>query len=318
MSRITRREFTKSLATTTAATAALAAPSVVRPAGRSGSFAKRLPLAFSTLGCPKWEWKTVLDSAAANGYSGIELRGLAGEMDLTKRPEFSASGIKTSLKDLAALDLKITDLGASTRLHETDAARRAAQFDEARRFIDLAHRLKAPYIRVFGDKVPPGEAREATTARVIAGMRELGEYARGSGVVVLIESHGDFADSASLLKILKGSEMPTTGLLWDAHHTWVLGKEDPAETWKNLSRYVRHTHLKDSRPQEKGVKYVLTGTGVVPVRETVRVLVGGGYRGFYCFEWEKAWHPEIEDPEIAIPHYARVMREYLAAAGVKV
>jgi hypothetical protein len=42
------------------------------------------------------------------------------------------------------------------------------------------------------------------------------------------------------------------------------------------------------------------------------VLAKGGYRGYYCLEWEKRWHPEIEEPEIAFPHYAKVMREYLA------
>jgi hypothetical protein len=51
------------------------------------------------------------------------------------------------------------------------------------------------------------------------------------------------------------------------------------------------------------------------VRETVRVLVEAGYPGYYCFEWEKKWHPEIEDPEVAFPHYARVMADYLAAAA---
>ena len=310
MSKITRREFTTGLL---AAAAVTGAPAV--QAARQST--KRLPIAFSTLGCPKWSWKTILEQAVANGYAGIELRGIQGEMDLTKRAEFSAAQIKTSMKDLAALDLRITDLGASTRLHESEPAKRAAQMDEARRFIDLAHQLKVPYVRVFGDKVPPGEAREVTIKRVIEGMRELGGYAKGSGVSVIIESHGDFADSTSLTAILKGAEMSSTGLLWDAHHTFVLGKEAPAETYKNLGRYVRHTHLKDSRPKGTGVEYVLTGTGVVPVRETVRVLVANGYRGYYCFEWEKAWHPEIEEPEVAIPHYARVMREYLTAAGVK-
>jgi sugar phosphate isomerase/epimerase len=120
-----------------------------------------------------------------------------------------------------------------------------------------------------------------------------------------------------LLEILKGAEMPTTGLLWDAHHTVVAGKEEPAYTFKQLGRYIRHTHLKDSKPDEKGVRYVLTGTGTVPVRETVRVLAAGGYRGLYCFEWEKAWHPEIDEPEIAIPHFARTVREYLEEAGTQ-
>ncbi len=38
------------------------------------------------------------------------------------------------------------------------------------------------------------------------------------------------------------------------------------------------------------------------------MLVRGGYRGYYSFEWEKAWHPEIQEPEVAFPHYAKLMR----------
>jgi hypothetical protein len=26
------------------------------------------------------------------------------------------------------------------------------------------------------------------------------------------------------------------------------------------------------------------------------------------------WHPDIEEPEVAIPHFARVVREYAAGA----
>ena len=53
----------------------------------------------------------------------------------------------------------------------------------------------------------------------------------------------------------------------------------------------------------------------MPVRDTVQVLAPSGYIGYYRFEWEKAWHPDFEEPEVALPHYARVMREWLKAAG---
>jgi sugar phosphate isomerase/epimerase len=62
---------------------------------------------------------------------------------------------------------------------------------------------------------------------------------------------------------------------------------------------------------------VLTGRGQVPVKRQVAALAGIGYTGSYSFEWEKVWHPDIEEPEIAFPDYARVMREYLFAAGLK-
>jgi sugar phosphate isomerase/epimerase len=307
---ITRRQFNQSLA------AVVGAPAII-PTLKT---AKRLPIAFSTLGCPKWEWKKILDQAAQLGYAAIELRGLMNEMDLPKSPQFSGAQLKVSLKDLNALGLKISDLGASARLAEPDATKRAAHIDEAKRFIDLAQDLKSPYVRIFGGNLGRGQSMDDATERIIAGFRELHEHAKNSGVIVLIESHDEFTTSNSLLSILKGANRSTAALLWDAHHTFVAGKEDPAETFKQLGMYIRHTHLKDSRPpqgDEKNRRYVLTGAGEVPIKETVKTLVAGGYRGYYCFEWEKRWHPEIEDPEVAFPHYAKVMREYLAEAGIK-
>ena len=301
MPNVTRRSFLTGIAGTVAMSRVIRAQS--KP---------RLPIAFSTLGCPKWPWARVLEQASQLGYSGIELRGIQMQMDLPKHPQFTGSGLAQSLKDLDALDLKITDLGASARMHESDPTVRAAQLDEGRRFVDLAHKLRTPYVRVFGDKIPPGEPRLTVMTRVIEGLKTLGEHARGSGVGIILEAHGDFTDSPTLLALLDGAGMDNVALLWDAHHTFVSGKEAPDKTFSALKRYVRHTHLKDSKPEGTGVRYVLTGSGTVPVQETVNILRRGGYKGYYCFEWEKGWHPEIEEPEVAFPHFADTMRRYLA------
>ena len=55
----------------------------------------------------------------------------------------------------------------------------------------------------------------------------------------------------------------------------------------------------------------------MPLERIVSVLVKGGYRGHYGLEWEKAWHPEIEEPEVAFAEYVKRMRSYLASAGYK-
>lgn len=305
MSTVTRRGFVQSLA------AVAVAPAIVRARGPEPA---RLPLGFSTLGCPAWPWRTILDVAARQGYAAIELRGLEGEMDLTKRPEFSSS-LASTVADLRARNLRIACLGSSAELHHREPMERAKQLDEARRFIELASKLRAPYVRVFGDKYLPDEPKTALVDRVAGALRELTGYAEGSGVTVIIESHGQVTDSATLKAILTAAGQGPA-LLWDAHHTVVASKEAPADTFKELGSWVRHTHLKDSRPEGDGVRYVLTGTGTVPVRDIVRVLAAGGYKGYYSFEWEKKWHPDIEEPEIAIPQYAKVMREYLREAGV--
>jgi len=297
----TRREF---LETSAAILATAVWPDV------TGSNA-RLPIGFSTLGCPKWDWARILDFAAEHGYASIELRGIQDQMDLPKCPEFAPAQLAATKTRLAQHELVISDLGSSANMHEMDATKRAAALDEGRRFIDLAQSLGAPYVRVFGNQYVPGVARDEMLAHIARGLRELGDYAQGKGVTVLIESHGDFTDSPSLGALLERADSPHVAMLWDAHHTYVSGKEEPEETVGRLGKYIRHTHLKDSVPAGNDRRYVLTGTGNVPVRRQVQALQQIGYRGFYSFEWEKRWHPEIEEPEVAFAQYATVVSEYL-------
>ncbi len=312
MSHLTRRSFI-----TTLGGGLAMAPAVLRARAKSA----RYPIAFSTLGCPNWSWKTILDNADTLGYAALELRGIAGEMDLPKVPELSGSRLQATKKDLAALGIYVSDLGASSRMHEKDPKVREAQFDEGRRFIDLAHALDVRYVRMFGDKIPEGEPKDEVMKRVVDGFRQMAEYAKPGGVTVLIESHGDFTRSADIEHILTAVNVPNFQLLWDAHHSFVAGKEQPADTFAKIGKWARHTHLKDSTPGPTGKledrHYVLLGTGEVPVKEQVRVMASAGYKGLYCFEWEKKWHPDIEEPEVAFPDYATKMAQYLDAAGVK-
>ena len=272
----------------------------------------QVPLAFSTLGCPDWSWRTILDAAAEYGYAAIELRTLEGTEDLPRRPEFAPGRIGATRRQLSTRNLRIASVDSSANMHEGDPQKRAAQMEEGRRFIDLAQMLGAPYVRVFGDRYPEGEPRAEVLTRVAAGLRQLGDYASGKGVVVLLESHGDFTDSPSLLALMERVDSPHVGILWDAHHTFVTAHEPPEYTLRQLGRYIRHTHLKDSIALDGERRYVLTGVGEVPVGRQADVLARSDYSGYYSFEWEKRWHPEIADPEIAIPHFARVMREHFA------
>jgi len=306
MSSVARRSFLATLG------AGIAAPGILRAQPRK----KRYPIAFSTLGCPAWSFKQILETADRLGYAAIELRGIAGEMDLPKVPELGGTRLAGTKRDLAALGLVVSDLGASAHMHEKEPAARKAQLDEGRRFVDLAHAMGVKYVRMFGDSIPASEPKEDVMKRIVEGFQEMAAYAKPAGVTVLIESHGDFTHSADLETILTRVGSPQFALLWDAHHSFAAGHEKPADTFAKLGKWMRHTHLKDSKPEGAERRYVLTGTGDVPVKEQVRVLAAGGYKGYYCFEWEKKWHPEIEEPEVAFPHYAKTMGEYLAAAGV--
>ena len=274
----------------------------------------RFPIGFSTLGCPQWTWLQILDFAAAHGYAAIELRGILTNLDLTKVPELAPERLGEAKRLLAARGLVVPTVDASANMHEMDPTKHAAQLDDARRAIDLAHALGGSYVRVFGNNYVAGVPRAEMLGHIASGLRTLGDYARDKNVTVLVESHGDFTDSPSLLELLQRADSPNVALLWDAHHTFVSGKEEPEDTVRQLGRYIRHVHLKDSIPAGNDRRYVLTGTGQVPVKRQIEALVKLGYRGYYNFEWEKRWHPEIEEPEVAFAQYATVAAEYLRGA----
>ena len=270
----------------------------------------RIPIAFSTLGCPAWDWPRILGFAHQHGFSAIELRGLQGNMDLPSHAIFAANHIEQMKKEIRDHKLRIACVSSSANLYMEDADKRAKELADARRFIDLASTLGAPYVRVFGGKAQSDNAPvpdDPTKARVAAGLRELGQYAGPKSVTVIIESHDHFTSSATLKDVLKAADSEHVGLLWDAHHTFAASNEDPEFTVKQLGPWIRHTHLKDSVGKGEDRKYVLTGTGSVPIERQIKALQSIGYKGFYCFEWEKVWHPDLADPEIAITDFAHVV-----------
>jgi sugar phosphate isomerase/epimerase len=279
--------------------------------------ASRVPLAFSTLGCPGWTWPKILDFARQHGFTAIELRGLEGNLDLPAHPIFAAARIDQTKREIRESKLKIACVSSSANLYFADAEKRAKALADGRRFIDLAGALGAPYVRVFGGKDQADTSQtpdEETKARVASGLRELGKYAGSRHVTVLIESHDHFTASSTLKDVLRSAGSDHVGLLWDAHHTFATSNEDPEFTVRQLGQWIRHTHLKDSVGSGEDRKYVLTGRGTVPIQRQIESLRSIGYKGFYCFEWEKVWHPDLEEPEIAIADYARVVGECLGNA----
>lgn len=262
-------------------------------------------LSFSTLSCPKWTFQQVIQQAKAAQYSGIELRGIQGDLNLPAHPIFSSAQIASTKQQVVDANLKIVNLGSSANLHFLDPQKRKNNLDEAKRFIELAHQLACPYIRVFPNDLPKEQSEQATIQAIIQGLVELGDFAKSSGVKVLLESHGKVIQADMLAHIMQQANHSNVGLVWDFFNMWSVTKEPPAKVYQVLKKYIYHTHIKDAILTNTGETYTLLGEGNAPVKEALHALKEGNYTGFYSFEWEKLWHTEIGEPEIAIPHYAK-------------
>ena len=268
-------------------------------------------LSFSTLGCPDWSFDKIIDFARDNHYTGIEVRGILREMDLTKVPEFSSpDAIVLTLNKMKDRGLFFVDLGSSAALHFPAGEERTKNLDEAKRFIDLADKLYCPYVRVFPNQLPKDRDREESLKLIIQGLRELGEYASKTNVSVLLESHGELIYTKDLLTVMEGAKHPHVGLVWDICNMWFATRESPQEVYAVLKPYIRHTHIKDLKIVNGKEEYVLLGTGIVPIFQGIDLLYRNAYPGYYSFEWEKLWHPEILDPKIALANYPVAMKKH--------
>ncbi|MBS1488714.1 MAG: sugar phosphate isomerase/epimerase [Bacteroidetes bacterium] len=269
-------------------------------------------LSFSTLGCPDWTFRQIVEFAVAHGYQGIEVRGILHELNLPVCSEFSKQNLAATRQLMKDNHLQFANLGSSATLHYADTAVRAKNIDEGKRFIDLAHELSCPYVRVFPNNFPKEQEKARTMDLIAEGLHTLGDYAKDSGVTVLIESHGDLVVTEDILSVMAAADNKHAGLIWDVTNMWVKTKEPPAQVYGKLKKYIRHTHIKDAKVTGENIRYVLLGKGDVPILEAVDSLRHGGYNGYYSFEWEKLWHPEIEEPDKAIADYADVMRKHFS------
>ena len=145
-----------------------------------------------------------------------------------------------------------------------------------------------------------------------SGLLSLAQYAKDSNVSVLIESHGDLVHSEDLEKVLKAAEHQHAGMVWDVANMWNVTKQPPKEVYALLKNYIHHTHIKDNTGSGEKVNYCLLGKGIVPIFEAIDLLYKGGYKGYYSFEWEKLWHPEIAASEVAIGDYPKAMKEHFS------
>ncbi|MFB3881331.1 MAG: sugar phosphate isomerase/epimerase family protein [Armatimonadota bacterium] len=266
-----------------------------------------MKLAFSTLGCPQWSLDQIIEAARACGYEGVELRCYRGSLDLLEALSQFPGGPAEFRRRLGRAGIEVCCLDTSIQLADPDES-----VPDGDRMIDLAMALGAPYLRVFGGEIPSGESRESCVARAAGKLARLGKRAAQRGKRVLVETHDAFSTGASVAALLQAAGSEGVGVLWDLHHPYRMG-EAPEKTAGLIARSTYHAHVKDSK--DGGYKFL--GEGDIPLDELVSKLHSAGYAGYLCLEWEKQWHPELPEPEVAFPQAAGYLSDLLAGLGIR-
>jgi fatty-acyl-CoA synthase len=265
-------------------------------------------LAFSTLACPAWSVPQVIDAARRDGYDGVELRLIDGEIVDAAMPRGERERVGRLL-DAANLPICCVDTSIRLAVDEPPAAEAAL-----RAFLELASGWRAPLIRVFGGQWPAERPFPEVADAVAETLNRVTPEAERLGVSIVLETHDAFSSAAAVAELLRRVPSPAFGALWDTHHPYRMG-EEPEQVLDLLGERILHVHVKDARRragEPEGWDLVLLGEGEVPVRESLAALARRGYGGWVAVEWEKKWHPELPEPEIALPQHATLLRTWLS------
>ena len=266
-----------------------------------------MKLAFSTLGCPSWGIDEILDAARVNGYDGVELRFYRGSLDLDQALSDLPGGPREFRRRFQRVGVAICCLDTSVKL-----TAEASPSSEGERMMELALALGAPFLRVFGGDTPGGEGEEGAERGAAERLARLGRHAAQRGLRVLVETHDAFATGARVAGLLAAAGETGTGALWDLHHPYRQG-EPAAQTAQLIGAQTCHVHVKDAR---RDGSLTLLGEGELPLHEFLTELHKLGYQGYVSLEWEKAWHRELADPEVALPHASQHLSALLRELGI--
>jgi len=271
-----------------------------------------MKLSFSTLGCPNWDLNHVIKNAKIYGFDGVEIRGIKDQLDVSKLPEFTNRSRETRDK-FSDAEIELICFSSSIRMAEPDHAKRNDHLEELKRCVELCYNFGAPFIRIFGGEIEDipwdqgiGEAAE-TLAEMIEIIKEV-------DTKIVIETHDDWMAADHFKALMEAVSSDKVGILWDVNHPFMFIGEAPEETWEKVGTWIDHTHWKDSKiaiDTVMGFEPCLMGEGDLPHGQIFDVLKKGGFDGYLSLEWEKRWHPELPDPEIAFPQYVEYMKRLM-------
>lgn len=274
-----------------------------------------MKLSFMTLGCPNWDLDTICARGREYGFDGVDFRGYLDTVDITTLPLFSTH-VNQTRRQLNDAGLEVSAVSSSIRVCIPGA--RQANLDEARRTIVTARGLGAGIVRIFGAGDLSAHSRAELAKIGCETIEEILALDGARDILWVFETHDLWIKAQDCKLLLDSIPNPRFGALWDMGHTYRVGGETPEATFAAIGPRVGYVHVKDatfdpSHPQAMkemfeggetiGWRYVLPGTGQLPLAQSIGLLKSAGYDGWLLCEHEKRWHPELVEPEVIFPAF---------------
>lgn len=199
--------------------------------------------------------------------------------------------------------VEIPSISVRTNCCQPTAELRAKEIQTIKDWVNVAGKLGAGHIRVFGGTVPKTSTEDEAAGWVVEVLKNAGAYASKHGVVLGLENHGGITERADrILDIVRRVDLPSVRVNLDMGNF----NKDAYKQLEQIAPYAANVQVKVEVRDESGNRVRCDWERVL------RMLSAAGYRGYLSLEYEAK-----EPAPAAVPKLTRELNALVkkVAAG---
>jgi L-ribulose-5-phosphate 3-epimerase len=193
--------------------------------------------------------------------------------------------------------VEIYSIGTRVRLAQPTVELREQQLNELRKWLDVAQKVGATHVRVFGGVTPAGTSLEQAIGFAAETLKRGAEDAGARGLILGVEDDGGITDFAKeTIEIVKRADSPWAGMNLD------IGNFRPPAVYDQIEMsipYAVSTHVKTELALDDGKT-----RAHVDWDRVFKMFAAHGFRGYMGLEYEAPG-----DSAAAVPAYLRRLKE---------
>lgn len=242
-----------------------------------------------------WDIPTLIERCEATEFEGVELRTTHAH---GVEPTLTADERQKVKAQFANSKVRLVGLGSTCEYDSPDEAELRRNIEETKRFVELAHDLGIPGVKVRPNKLheDQGIPVDTTLVQIGTALKECGDYAARYGVDLWVEVHGQGTCHPPYMhRILEVADHPQVAACWNCNMADLDESGAVEKHFELLRPWIRHVHITNLYTRE------------YPWRTVCQLLKAMDYTGYMMAEI-----PHSDDP-LTVMHYYRALWEWLTA-----